>query len=414
MRYYKLLLFFCLSSLLGSSFAQKYSALFIGNSYTGVNNLPNLTAQLATSLGDTLLHSSNTPGGYTLQNHSTNTTTLNSIKQGTWNFVVLQEQSQLPSFPPAQVASDVFPFAKTLVDSIKAANPCTESLFYMTWGKQNGDQQNCANYTPLCTYNGMQDRLRTSYLAMATANNATVSPVGAAWKYTRANYPAINLYNADESHPSLAGSYLAACVFYATMFRKSPEGASYTAGLSVATATTLQTVAQLVVLDSLATWRIGANDVAVNALSYSTLNTSYQFTASTANATSFSWDFGNGTSSSDENPSVTYTTDGTFLVTLNATNECSSDTASTLITVASTGIEEQQPFFNLIQNNTLLQLDFETYNPKNIAIYDLTGSLIQQLNTSSKSHTVELEALPPIFILAVQQGNNQQTIKIIK
>lgn len=74
-------------------------ALFLGNSYTGVNNLPQMIADVTTSTGDTLIFGSNTPGGYTLQGHSTNATSLAKIAVGNWDYVVLQEQSQNPSFP---------------------------------------------------------------------------------------------------------------------------------------------------------------------------------------------------------------------------------------------------------------------------------------------------------------------------
>ena len=151
----------------------------------------------ASSLGDSVYYDSNTPGGYTFQGHSTNATSLSKIAFGNWDYVFLQEQSQIPSFPPSQVATDCFPYASILVDSILSSNPCAEPVFFMTWGRENGDQSNCANYPPLCTYDGMQARLRESYLQLSIDNNCTVSPVGAAWKYVRDQYPSIGLYTTD-------------------------------------------------------------------------------------------------------------------------------------------------------------------------------------------------------------------------
>ena len=394
--------------------AQNYNALFIGNSYTGVNNLPSLTSQLTTSLGDTLTYSSNTPGGYTLQGHSTNTTTLNSIEQGNWDFVILQDQSQRPSFSPAQVATEVYPYAKTLVDSIKSANTCTEPLFYMTWGRENGDQQNCQFYSPICTYNGMQERLRTSYMEMATDNNASVSPVGAAWKYTRDNYPTINLYSPDESHPSLEGSYLAACVFYSSMFKKSPEGASFNAGLSTATASTLQEVAKLIVIDSLETWRIGTNDVSVENITSTVAGTTYQFSATNNNAINFNWNFGNGTSSTDENPTVTYNANGIYTITLNADNGCNSDITSTTITVSLANVSENELTFDLKQDNSLVLLEFLNSKNRNITIYDLNGKILQSKISYDSNITLNTEKFPPIFLIVLNEGDKMHTIKILK
>ena len=103
-----------------------YKALFIGNSYTAFNNLPNLVANLADSSGDSLIYTAHTPGGAQLWQHASNNTVLNYLAQGDWDYVVMQEQSQLPSFPDWQVAQDVFPHAETLCDSIRAGNACTE------------------------------------------------------------------------------------------------------------------------------------------------------------------------------------------------------------------------------------------------------------------------------------------------
>lgn len=237
--------------------------LFLGNSYTYFNNLPSLIDNLALSQGNDLIYDSNTPGGYTFQGHSTNNISLSKIRAQDWDFVVLQEQSQIPSFPPAQVASDCYPYAAILNDSILSNNPCTEPLFYMTWGRKNGDASNCGFYPPLCTYSGMQQRLSESYMELAQDNNASVAPVGVAWQAVRNLYPLIELYNPDESHPSLEGSYLAACVFYSSMFRTTTVGNSYWAGLDSLTAYRLQVVGSSTVLDSLSVWLIGANDLSL-------------------------------------------------------------------------------------------------------------------------------------------------------
>ena len=243
-------------------FCQTKNILFVGNSILTTIHYQ-LTAEIALSFG---YHSGIAAHrGYTLNQHCTNGTTQNKISLGNWDHVILQEQSQLPSFPPFQVASDCFPYAAELVDTILFFNPCTEPIFH-TWGRENGDQINCVNYPPLCTYDGMQGRLRESYIQMSVDNQATVSPVGAAWKYVRDNHPSINLYTSDGSHPSIFGSYLAACVHYATIYRTSPVGTSFTSSISQSDANILQQAAALVVLDSLETWRIGANEtIAISA-----------------------------------------------------------------------------------------------------------------------------------------------------
>lgn len=246
------------------AFCQTKNVLFIGNSYTSVNNLPQLFADVAMSAGDTVFFDSNIPGGYTLQGHSVNATSLAKIALGNWDYVVLQEQSQLPSFPNNQVATDVFPYAKLLDSIINVENVCSETVFYMTWGRKNGDASNCISWPPVCTYVGMDSLLNLRYKMMADSNNAILSPVGAVWKYLRQNFPLIDLYQTDESHPSLAGSYAAACCFYAALFRKDPTFITFNSTLSVSDAITIRNAAKLIVFDNLLSWHIGQFDSLIN------------------------------------------------------------------------------------------------------------------------------------------------------
>lgn len=200
-------------------FAQTKSILFIGNSYTYSNGgVDVMLKNIALAEGDTLETEAFTVGGAKFSDFCNNPETFTRIRSRAWDYVVLQEQSQLPAFPPSQVETECYPFAKQLCDSIRANDSCTQILFFTTWGRENGDQSNCANYEPLCTYDGMQQRLRESYVQMADDNNAIVVPVGLAWKYVRDNYPEIDLYQSDGSHPSLEGTYLAACTFYNVLY----------------------------------------------------------------------------------------------------------------------------------------------------------------------------------------------------
>lgn len=230
---------------------------FVGNSYTGVNNLPQLLTTVAASAGDVVITDANIPGGATLQMHSTNATTLSKIALGTWDYVVLQEQSQIPSFPDAQIETSMYPYARLLDSLIRSANACTETVFYMTWGRKNGDASNCQFFPPVCTYSGMDSLLRLRYEILADTNQGIVSPVGAVWRLLRNTHPGINLYDADESHPSLAGSYAAACAFYATLFAKDPTAITANAGLPAADAAAIRAAAKTVVFDSLKHWKVG-------------------------------------------------------------------------------------------------------------------------------------------------------------
>lgn len=229
------------------------NVLFIGNSYTDVNNLPQLVQRVAESAGARLTYQSNTPGGCTFAQHCTNES-MRLIQQGGWDVVVLQEQSQLPSFPQSQVERECLPYAAQLVDSIYAHNPDGEAMFYMTWGRKEGDQQNAPFFPVLGTYEGMDSMLYERYLFMARANDASVCPVGRVWRYIRNDNPDLELYDRDGSHPSMAGSYAAACAFYTMIFHESPSRITYSADLEDECARYIRDVVRTVVYDTLTFW----------------------------------------------------------------------------------------------------------------------------------------------------------------
>jgi len=95
---------------------------------------------------------------------------------------------------------------------------------------------------------------------MANVNEGLVSPVGRVWRYLRKNHPTVDLYTADESHPSATGSYVAMCAFYTTIFHKDPTAITYDYTVKAADAKIIREAAKLIVFDSLSNWNVGKFD----------------------------------------------------------------------------------------------------------------------------------------------------------
>ena len=239
------------------------NVLFLGNSYTASNNLPNIISTIANSMGHYLYAESNLMGGATLQTHVNNTNSNNLITSGDWDYVVLQEQSQYPAFPLSQVEQDVFPYAAQLNQLINDYNNCGQTVFFMTWGRENGDSGNCPNWPPVCTYEGMDDLLHERYMIMANDNGGFISPVGAVWRYIRDAKYDMNLYSSDGSHPSFLGSYVAGVCFYTTLFQTNPLDIPWNEewNISESDAEIIREVVKIVVYDSLEEWSIISNDI---------------------------------------------------------------------------------------------------------------------------------------------------------
>ena len=315
------------------------SVLFIGNSYTQVNDLPNTFRQLALSLGDTVTTGMQAPGGYSLMGHASEPATISAIESQPWDFVVLQEQSQLGALPFAVTDTEIG--ALQLIANIEQNDECTYPVFYMTWGRENGDVDNCNDFPFMCTYEGMQQGLRDNYVALAEDNDAYAAPVGMAWKKVRNEHPLIDLYAADGSHPSVQGTYLAACVFYCTLFQQSCLGASFVASVQPDTAAILQSIASAVVLDSTSTWNLdvpNGTDATIDGYSSNGPNdiTYYHFGQGT-----HLWTCSNGESSTDPSPTFTFTAPGIYTFTHTYTDPCgNTDTVTWTAEVYANGVQE--------------------------------------------------------------------------
>jgi len=408
---FSLLVLFVMSAHL---YSQTTRVLFIGNSYTATNNLPQMLYNLALSLGDTISHDNHTPGGYTFFMHSSHSTTTSKINSQDWDYVVLQAQSQEPSLPPAQVEMETYPYAQMLDHKIHMNNRCTKTMFYMTWGRKYGDGMYCAAYPPVCTFEGMGQRLRESYLEMSTNLFAQVAPVGVAWENARMADSTINLWSADNSHPSVAGTYLTACVFYASIFKQSPVGAPFMSSLGTGDAYFLQQIAAQTVLDSLDTWML--NQIPINAnFSYMPNDMEIVFSSASYNVSEWMWDFGDGDTSTAIHPTHTYSTPGTYTVQLIASNNCYADTISMNITVpAFMGIEEENNTQISIYPNPVKEI-MNIISTSAIIDWEMLDIQGKKIMSGINHSNIQMESLPQgIYFIKVNTTTGSGTYKIVK
>ena len=187
--------------------------LFIGNSYTYVNNLPAVFAALARDGNQAVVKTQIVaPGGWFLKTHWEQGDARRLLSQGKWDYVVLQEQSLLGSVVERDgqlhIGNDHFfhPYAVMWVRAIKDAG--ATPVLYLTWAHKPTPED--------------QAILNDAYERVAGEEQAVVAPAGLAWARIREQHPEIDLFQPDGSHPSPAGTYLAACAFYAAIFRQSP------------------------------------------------------------------------------------------------------------------------------------------------------------------------------------------------
>jgi hypothetical protein len=221
--------------------------LFLGNSYTYVNDLPSTFARLAQSGGHPVQVDVIANGGETLAQHATSSDDLNKIASQHWSYVVLQEQSDTPATDGGRAS--MYSAARTLAARVEAA--AAMPMFFMTWAHKDGEPSAGQNYET------MQQQVDGAYLTISKELGVPVAPVGYTWYMVRHDHADIDLWQSDGSHPTQAGTYLAACVFYAAVFRQSPAGLSFDGGVSDDQARLLQDEAGRRVLDMKSEWGLG-------------------------------------------------------------------------------------------------------------------------------------------------------------
>ena len=431
----KQLLFLLLIFSISFSFAQEKKVLFIGNSYTYVNELPNLFADVANSLGDAVFVDSATGGGMRLMDHASSTATINKIQTQEWDYVIIQAQSQEPSWSLAQLEDQVFPYAETLNTIIKENHSCTETVFFMTWGRKNGDASNCEEWPAVCTFEGMQERLMAGYMTMAEQNNATCAPIGLTWQTCREDTAGsgIELYSGDGSHPSIYGSYLSACSFYATLFHKSLYGANYPAELTELEATLLQEFASETVLskdynymfndteigtDFNLNWRSWYENGNMPIASFSSEIADFEvtFTDQSINATGVLWAFGDGETSSETNPSHVYFEGELYTVTQTVSNECAESQIADIVNLTLSDNELLSKLIKIYPNpaNETLNLNLIDSNKKfQYKILSCNGQILLSGLLKNKTQ-LDVSALNSgLYFLEINQNNNWINTKLI-
>ncbi|KAB1065687.1 DUF4886 domain-containing protein [Salibacter halophilus] len=408
--------------------------LFLGNSYTAYNNLPQLVSNLANADNKELIYDSYTPGGTLLWNFANNentsqqldTTAMHKIKSENWDFVILQEQSQVPTIDHYRY-NYMYPSVESLEDSISHYNPCAKIMMFMTWGRQNGGQQ-CSpdNYcSPVFVdFSHMQDSLESAYIGAAEAINASVAPVGIAWKNIIENTNLV-LHSSDQSHPNYRGSYLAACVFHAALWNSSPVGNTFTGNLSNSEANSLQTMADSTVFDAYSKWNLDAYEVTAD-FNFNVFHDSVAFTnlSLSRSPVNYYWDFGDGNTDTAKTPTHTYNSNGSYTVRLIADYCSSRDTTEKTINISTTKRVEYhfnenfEVFPNPATSKIVIQNNGTNKGTLEIELMNTLGQIvISQRVNAARNTNIQLYDLPTgFYIISLRDefSGSKASFKILK
>jgi hypothetical protein len=165
------------------------------------------------------------PGGYDFERHFKLTQTINAINSRQWDYIVLQESGWRTALPTALAEQRVYPFADSLKSIIDDSNPDAHLILYMTNGYIDGvnafgDTDWCRDDPQVCSYEGMQERIKSTYRKLADQLDAEIVPGGILWNIIMDQHNDIIFHDSDGIHPSIAGSYTNALALYSVITKK--------------------------------------------------------------------------------------------------------------------------------------------------------------------------------------------------
>ena len=208
---------------------QSKKILFIGNSSTYYNNMPDMVKGIAAASGKKVEIDSVTASNYKLYQFTTegniyNTQIINKLKNNAWDYVVLQDHREVIIQNPSKTEEAILKL-KEYTDGSGA-----QIILYETQADYNGREFNINDTSIFLDNLSLQYYLTRNYFNIGNKFDAIVSTSGV--NYTRCMnlYPEINLYDSDMHHPSPYGSYLAACSLYETIFNSTALGNGFLPG----------------------------------------------------------------------------------------------------------------------------------------------------------------------------------------
>lgn len=200
--------------------AADINLLFMGNSHTGVNDVPRMVAAIvrAARPGKTV-SSSEAPGWMFLEERVSDTATLNLLRSQDWTFVVLQAQKYSSSGQFSYSTAE----AEELVRLARRQHAVP--ILFPEWPRRGNPET---------------QRIFDLHVSIAVKEPACVAPIPQAFDAALARHPGLALYDADGNHSAPAGAFLASLVIASTMTGTAPATLPDIAGFGIDAATQAQ------------------------------------------------------------------------------------------------------------------------------------------------------------------------------
>ena len=419
MRKITLLVLFATQCIAAQTSDSPLNVLFVGNSLTYFNNMPQQFEQIADEQGHHVTVDQHTPGGTGFVHHVANNTLYQKFRDQVWDYVILQPGSnESPGF--SYPIAETITRGKRLRDSIIKYSPCASIHYYeISYGIVNNTP---ASFTQ---YQDRQTLIENNLTQMAAETGIPFVPVGECFKASMETDDSQFLWvNYGDIHPNAKGSYLAACSFFNGIFKNPIVNTAQLGGLSIADALYLRNQAENTTLNSLDNSLINTYTSTANFNYTATSASSASFTNTSTNYDTVHWDFGDGTTSTLENTThnFDFTATPSYTVLMTAYKDCKEHHKIVTITqaVLATGDYLLEDAITIFPNPTSDFLHINTANVFTIdelALYDVLGKQVSKkyYTILNEGRTVNLKNLSVgVYFIAVAINHKKYQFKVVK
>ncbi|MEF9477933.1 PKD domain-containing protein [Chryseobacterium sp. 1B4] len=311
------------------SFCQSDEVLFIGNSVTYFNDMPEIFKNIAASKGEKCFDNDAYAGGTGFVNHVDDPSLYQKIRSKNYKYVIMQPgtaESAGHSYPVSVTAER----GRKIRDSTRKYSLCSKIFLYeIPYGVPSANEYN--------VYFNFQQKIKDSITKMSNLMQVEIIPAGESARHYYSSSQDLALHGSyNDIHPGPKGSYLVAASIYSAIFQDHVFPSNFYNGLSQNTAENFQNIADQVFFNNPAQWNsnvfhLHSDFIAgINGMTVS-------FTNQSANYNSVLWNFGDGTTDSSLNPAHQYTAPGSYTVYLTVNKNSCLETFSKIINVGSLG-----------------------------------------------------------------------------
>lgn len=394
--------------------------LFIGNSFSGFNNMPKMVEAFADSASNAYEIAAHTPGGafvkYIPQGtfaHANNPAVYDLIRSKSWNYIVVQDNQGFfidPTIGYFHPDGLVIEGHAQLRDSLLASsNECGKLILFSGWVDK--DPMAWAPEFDMATAQIANQRVFDQYQFLNSQINQVIAPIGMAWNYVLDELPDIELFAGDNYHPNYAGSYLTAATIYSLAFKEDPTNNTFNGSLDPALAKELRIRAYRAVQ----TYYEESNQQTITPIIHQ--EEDHLVTADSFDI--YTW-YKEGTLIEGAgSSSILAESNSCYYVIVTDANGCSWKSFDFCTEEVSVGIDNADLDLGTVRIHPNPATDFVTIDcsvspkrPKHGSIIDINGRIVVSFDLTKPTETVDISSLQTgLYIIRFNDGSNFKIIK---